>query len=325
MIRLITLFLMVLMPLAAQAHRFAPSALDVRALSNGEISVVWKTPAQATSNIPMLPVLPAGCSVVSETPWFPEGTGKVLRQQWQCETDSLEGLALSVSGLAENQSSAVVSVRPQPEVFFQEVLTVSEPVFVVPAQRSLLETASHYLWLGAEHIAIGIDHLFFVTGLLLLVNWGRRLVYTITAFTVGHSITLALVSLGIITNPEALIEWLIAVSIWALAYELSKSDQQSRLWRRPWYMAGAFGLLHGMGFAGALAETGLPQVHLPTALLFFNVGIEVGQLVFVALLVLLGALVSRITSATWLKVAPVYVLGAVSTFWVLERTGALLV
>lgn len=325
MIRLLTLFLMVLMPLAAQAHRFAPSALDVRALSNGEISVVWKTPAQATSNIPMLPVLPAGCSVVTETPWFPEGTGKVLRQQWQCESDSLEGLALSVSGLAENQSSAVVSVRPQPEVFFQEVLTVSEPVFVVPAQRSLLETASHYLWLGAEHIAIGIDHLFFVTGLLLLVNWGRRLVYTITAFTVGHSITLALVSLGIITNPEALIEWLIAVSIWALAYELSKPDQQSRLWRRPWYMAGAFGLLHGMGFAGALAETGLPQVHLPTALLFFNVGIEVGQLVFVALLMLLGALVSRITSATWLKVAPVYVLGAVSTFWVLERTGALLV
>ncbi len=324
MIRLITLFLVVLMPLAAQAHRFAPSALDVRALSNGEISVVWKTPAQATSNIPMLPVLPAGCSVVSETPWFPEGTGKVLRQQWHCETDSLEGLALSVSGLAENQSSAVVSVRPQPGVFFQEVLTVSEPVFVVPAQRSLLETASHYLWLGAEHIAIGIDHLFFVAGLLLLVNWGRRLVYTITAFTVGHSITLALVSLGIITNPEALIEWLIAVSIWALAYELSKPDQQSRLWRRPWYIAGAFGLLHGMGFAGALAETGLPQVHLPTALLFFNVGIEVGQLVFVALLTLLGALVSRITSATWLKAAPVYVLGAVSTFWVLERTGALL-
>ena len=324
MIRLLTLFLMVLMPLAAQAHRFAPSALDVRALSNGEISVVWKTPAQATSNVPMLPVLPAGCSVVSETPWFPEGTGKVLRQQWQCETDSLEGLELSVSGLAENQSSAVVSVRPQPEVFFQEVLTVSEPVFVVPAQRSLLETASHYLWLGAEHIAIGIDHLFFVAGLLLLVNWGRRLVYTITAFTVGHSITLALVSLGIITNPEALIEWLIAVSIWALAYELSKSDQQSRLWRRPWYMAGAFGLLHGMGFAGALAETGLPQVHLPTALLFFNVGIEVGQLVFVALLTLLGALASRVTSTAWLKVTPIYVLGAVSTYWVLERTGALL-
>ena len=324
MIRLLTLFLMVLMPLAAQAHRFAPSALDVRALSNGEISVVWKTPAQATSNVPMLPVLAAGCSVVTETPWFPEGTGKVLRQQWQCESDSLEGLALSVSGLAENQSSAVVSVRPQPEVFFQEVLTVSEPVFVVPAQRSLLETASHYLWLGAEHIAIGIDHLFFVTGLLLLVNWGRRLVYTITAFTVGHSITLALVSLGIITNPEALIEWLIAVSIWALAYELSKSDQQSRLWRRPWYMAGAFGLLHGMGFAGALAETGLPQVHLPTALLFFNVGIEVGQLVFVALLTLLGALASRVTSTAWLKVTPIYVLGAVSTYWVLERTGALL-
>lgn len=314
---------MIVLPVAAQAHRFAPSALDVRALSNGEISVVWKTPAQATSNVPMLPVLPPECSVVSETPWFPEGTGKVLRQQWQCMSESLEGLSLSVSGLAANQASAVVSVRPQPEVFFQEVLTVSEPVFVVPAQRSLLDTALHYLWLGAEHIAIGIDHLFFVAGLLLLVSWGRRLVYTITAFTVGHSITLALVSLGVVTNPEALIEWLIAVSIWALAYELSRPDKRSRLWESPWYLAGAFGLLHGMGFAGALAETGLPQVYLPTALLFFNVGIEVGQLVFVAILTLIGAAVARLSSANWLRVAPVYVLGAVSTFWVLERTGAL--
>ena len=97
----------------------------------------------------------------------------------------------------------------------------------------------------------------------------------------------------------------------------------TELWERPWYLAGAFGLLHGMGFAGALAETGLPQVHLPTALLFFNVGIEVGQLIFVALLTMICVAVSRISSAPWLKLAPVYVLGAVSTFWVLERTGAL--
>ncbi len=321
--RLLAIFLVTLMPLAAQAHRFAPSALDVRALSNGEISVVWKTPAQATSNVPMLPILPSQCSVVSETPWFPEGTGKVLRQQWQCEGESLEGLPLSVSGLAANQSSAVVSVRPLPDVFFQEVLTVSEPIFYVPAQRSLLETALHYLWLGAEHIAIGLDHLFFVAGLLLLVSWGRRLVYTITAFTVGHSITLALVSLGIVANPEALIEWLIAVSIWVLAYELSDPDRKSRLWERPWYLAGGFGLLHGMGFAGALAETGLPQLHLPTALLFFNLGIEVGQIVFVAMLALIGAVIVRMNTASWLRLVPVYVLGAVSTFWVLERTGAL--
>ena len=323
MTRLLTLLLMILLPLAAQAHRFAPSALDVRALSNGEISVVWKTPAQATSSVPMLPVLPQGCSVVSETPWFPEGTGKVLRQQWECASESLEGLPLGVSGLAANQASAVVSVRPQPEVFFQEVLTVSAPVFVVPAQRSLADTALHYLWLGAEHIAIGIDHLFFVAGLLLLVSWGRRLVYTITAFTVGHSMTLALVSLGFVTNPEALIEWLIAASIWALAYELSRTHQRSRLWERPWYLAGGFGLLHGMGFAGALAETGLPQVYLPTALLFFNVGIEVGQLFFVAILTLIGAAVARISTANWLKLAPVYILGTVSTFWVLDRTAAL--
>ena len=253
MMRLIGLLLLLAAPLAAEAHRFAPSALDIRALTNGEISVVWKTPAQATSSVPMLPVKPDGCEVLSETPWFPEGTGKVLRQQWSCASETLEGLTVGVSGLAANQASAVVSVRPNSEVFFQEVLTASNPSFTVPAQRSGWATALHYLWLGAEHIAIGTDHLFFVAGLLLLVGWGSRLVYTVTAFTVGHSITLALVSLGFVTNPEALIEWLIAVSIWVLAYELSRPDQKSRLWDKPWYLAGGFGLLHGMGFAGALA------------------------------------------------------------------------
>jgi len=324
MMRLIGLLLLLAAPLAAEAHRFAPSALDIRALTNGEISVVWKTPAQATSSVPMLPVEPDGCEVLAETPWFPEGTGKVLRQQWSCASETLEGLTVGVSGLAANQASAVVSVRPNSEVFFQEVLTAGNPSFTVPAQRSGWATALHYLWLGAEHIAIGTDHLFFVAGLLLLVGWGSRLVYTVTAFTVGHSITLALVSLGFVTNPEALIEWLIAVSIWVLAYELSRPDQKSRLWDKPWYLAGGFGLLHGMGFAGALAETGLPQMHLPTALLFFNVGIEVGQLLFIALLTALGVLIAKVSSAPWLRIAPVYLLGAVSTFWVLDRTGSLL-
>ena len=129
MMRVISLLLLLIAPLVAEAHRFAPSALDVRALTNGEISVVWKTPAQATSNVPMLPVKPDSCEVLSETPWFPEGTGKVLRQQWACAGESLEGLTLGVSGLAANQSSAVVSVRPHPDVFFQEVLTADSPSY----------------------------------------------------------------------------------------------------------------------------------------------------------------------------------------------------
>jgi hypothetical protein len=149
------------------------------------------------------------------------------------------------------------------------------------------------------------------------------LFYTVTAFTVGHSVTLALVSLGIVANPESLIEWLIAVSIWVLALELSRPGQESRLWQRPWYLAGVFGLLHGMGFAGALAETGLPQLYLPTALLFFNLGIELGQLAFIAVLAGVGLVVTRFSRASWLSRAPVYVLGAVSTFWVLDRTSAL--
>jgi len=114
------------------------------------------------------------------------------------------------------------------------------------------------------------------------------------------------------------------VSIWVLALELSRPEHKSRLWEKPWYLAGAFGLLHGMGFAGALAETGLPQMHLPTALLFFNIGVEVGQLLFILLLVVLGKLITKFSRAPWLHVAPIYLLGAVSTFWVLDRTSSLL-
>ena len=130
-------------------------------------------------------------------------------------------------------------------------------------------------------------------GLLLLVGWNRRLIYTVTAFTLGHSVTLAMVTLGLFDYPVSLVEFMIALSIYVLAVELARGSAGA-LWRQPWWLAGGFGLLHGMGFAGALAETGLPQSNVPLALLFFNVGIELGQLAFIALLVLVAALGGRL-------------------------------
>jgi len=156
--------------------------------------------------------------------------------------------------------------------------------------------------------------------LLLLVGWNRRLIVTVTAFTVGHSVTLAMVTLGLFDYPVSLVEFMIALSIYVLAVELA-TGRAGALWRQPWWLAGGFGLLHGMGFAGALAETGLPQSNVPLALLFFNVGIEVGQLAFIALLMLLATAGSRLSprGMTLLRPVPVYILGALSAMWCIER------
>ena len=195
---------------------------------------------------------------------------------------------------------------------------------------------SEYSVLGAEHIWGGIDHLMFVFGLLLLVGGGARLLWTITAFTVGHSITLALVTLGYLEYPVSLIEFVIALSIFVLALELTRGEpagphQHLSLFKRhPWWLAGGFGLLHGMGFAGALADIGLPQNNVPLALLFFNIGIEVGQIVFVLLAIGAGWLFKVALGTSLLNdrftirrkrllLIPVYLLGGISAMWCIER------
>ena len=206
-------------------------------------------------------------------------------------------------------------------IFHQAVLTASEPDFTIPKEGSAGTVALDYTWLGAEHIWAGPDHLFFVMGLLLLVGWNRRLIYTVTAFTLGHSVTLAMVTLGLFDYPVSLVEFMIALSIYVLAVELARGADGGALWRQPWWLAGGFGLLHGMGFAGALAETGLPQSNVPLALLFFNVGIELGQLAFIALLVLIAATGVRALGQRVIALLPlpVYALGGLSAMWCIER------
>jgi hypothetical protein len=177
--------------------------------------------------------------------------------------------------------------------------------------------------LGAEHIWGGIDHLMFVFGLLLLIGVGAgwRLIGTITAFTLGHSITLSLVTLGFLSYSVPLVEFTIALSIFILALDLARGDKGGLFRRYPWWLAGGFGLLHGMGFAGALAEVGLPQGSVPLALLFFNIGIELGQIAFILLLLGAWQLVKRPLSG-WqqqLLPVPVYVLGGLSAMWCIER------
>jgi hydrogenase/urease accessory protein HupE len=231
------------------------------------------------------------------------------------------GQTLGVSGLGANQASVMVMVNLLDGRRYQQVLDTEHPEFVVPAQSTAGDVMSDYAKLGIEHIWMGLDHLLFVFGLLLLVGGGVRLLWTITAFTIGHSITLSLVTLGFFDYPVELVEFVIALSIFVLAVELTRTAKHDVLWRNPWWLAGGFGLLHGMGFAGALAEAGLPQDNLPLALLFFNVGIEVGQIAFI-LAVLVIWYVIRKPLAPWrdrLLPIPIYILGALSAMWCIER------
>ena len=318
------LLLLIAQAAPVQAHRFAPSLLKVTETGNQQYAMVWKTPAQGTSNVPLEPLWPRSCEITQASPPQIEGTGKVTSWQMRCTElgeDGLVGVSLGVAGLAENQASALVLVSLLDGRNYQQVLDAEQPGFVIPAESSAGEVMGDYTWLGMEHIWGGMDHLLFVFGLLLLVGGGTRLLWTITAFTVGHSITLSLVTLGYFDYPVALVEFAIALSIFILAVELTRVSRHDILWRNPWWLAGGFGLLHGMGFAGALAETGLPQDNVPLALLFFNIGIEAGQLAFILVILAIWQVLRR-PLASWqdrLLPVPIYVLGSLSAMWCIER------
>jgi hydrogenase/urease accessory protein HupE len=208
------------------------------------------------------------------------------------------------------------------------VLHGGAPSLVVPERASPLAVFSDYLRLGVHHIATGFDHLLFVFGLVLLARGTRRLLWTVTAFTAGHSVTLSLASLGVVNFPTRPIEVAIAATILALAVELARgplhadrSTRESPMRRRPWAVAFAFGLLHGFGFAGALAQVGLPQQEIPVALFSFNVGIELGQVGFVAVVLALRRVLAPVLAGApgWLARAPVTAMGALSVYWCLDR------
>ena len=335
----LALLMLLLHPSMAEAHRFAPSLLKLTQIAEATYNVVWKTPTEALSAIALQPSWPAGCLTVAENPVLREGTGTVSSWTLDCGLLGEAGLVgekLGVVGLAENQASAMVMLSLSDGRRYQSVVNAETPEFLVPAQPSQTRIMTEYSVLGTEHIWGGTDHLMFVLGLLLLVGGGRRLLWTITAFTLGHSVTLALVTLGLLSYPVALVEFAIALSIFILALELTRTHQVGSIQsvslfkRHPWWLAGGFGLLHGMGFAGALADIGLPQSNVPLALLFFNIGIEVGQIAFV--LLLLGGwwlfnqalAISAVTvNRTRLVLIPVYLLGGLSAMWCIERGIAL--
>lgn len=261
-------------------------------------------------------------------------------QTWRLKTiEPLRGQSLRIAGLEGTMTDVLVRVEFADDTSWTQRLTSGQPTAVIPLRQSGLTVAGVYLKLGVEHILLGIDHLLFVLALLIIASGTMQLIKTITAFTVAHSITLALATLGFVHVPSTPVEAVIALSIVFVALVIvrqrspsppsggegrSEGGQTSLAIRAPWIVAFTFGLLHGFGFAGALTEAGLPEGHIPLALLFFNIGVEAGQLLFIVFVLgIIGMLYRiRIAFPRWVQLVPPYAIGSVAMFWVIQRIAA---
>ena len=314
----------------AYGHALEPGYLEVRQIDASLYAVMWKKPAD-NSGAPMAIAvqLPEQCDPRTEGHLVLDGGAYYARWSATC-AGGLEGGTLQIAGLERTSTDVLVRFDFADGVTGTHRLTPTDTSFVVPEQLDRLEVVQTYFAFGVEHILGGIDHLLFVLALLILVKGTRRIVATITAFTVAHSITLAGATLGWVNMPGPPVEAAIALSIAFVAAEILHSQQgrPGLTERYPWIVAFTFGLLHGFGFAGALTEVGLPQTEIPAALLFFNVGVEVGQLLFVAAVLAILWLIRRlirhrtVPQIPWMSALPAYAIGSLAVFWVLERSAA---
>jgi hydrogenase/urease accessory protein HupE len=313
-----------LSPVSGQAHEVRPAYLDLREDRPGEFSALLKTPMVGEMRLALEPAFSGPVETLS--PVTARRTGDAVVQTWRLRTEGLRGQTVRIVGLESTLTDALVRIAFIDGSTWVERLTPQQPGRAVPTRPSAWNVARTYFGLGVEHIMEGIDHLLFVLALLLLTRGVWRLVTTVTAFTIAHSITLGLATLGIVHMPSRPVEAVIALSIVFVAAEIlhARRGQAGLAARMPWIVAFTFGLLHGFGFAGALSEVGLPEGQIPVALLFFNLGVEVGQLLFIAAVLALAAGARRIhpTWPRWAALAPPYAIGSVAMFWVIQRVAA---
>ena len=309
----------------AVADEFRPAYLQLKQVDAAEYDVLWKVPAvDEFTTLKVNPEFPAGVSEM--TPKHSSYADGIAVQRWRIHaTGGLNGKAIAFSNLSMTRIDVLVRVaRSDGTVQLERVMPLS-PSFVVSASPGPLEVVKTYTLLGVEHILTGFDHLLFVLALVLLVGRVKALLQTVTAFTLAHSITLALATLGVVHVPGSLVEATIALSIVFVALEIlqQRRGREGLTSRAPWVVAFSFGLLHGLGFAGALAQIGLPQNAIPLALLFFNVGVEIGQVMFI-IAVLAVMRLARLALGGRIDLSPApqvaaYAIGGLSTFWVFER------
>lgn len=320
------IFLFLLFAAPAIAHEMRPAYLELRETKAETYDVLWKVPGRGEDlRLGLYVEFPADCQNLTE----PRGTmvNHALAERWSVRrAGGLTGGTIHIAGLSATMTDVLVRLDRLDGTSQVTRLTPAAPSFVVEAAPRALEIAKTFTLLGVEHILTGIDHLLFVLALLLITGGGWKLVKTVTAFTVSHSLTLTAATLGWMHIPPPPVEAVIALSIVFVAAEIVRQQRgvEGITARAPWIVAFSFGLMHGLGFAGALGEAGLPAAHIPTALLFFSLGVETGHLLFVAAVLGFIAIVRRLRFPLprWIELAPPYVIGSVAMFWTIERIAA---
>jgi len=305
---------------SVQAHEVRPAYLLIQQKSAEQFDVLWRVPARGDMRLGIYVQMPERCEAPATQLTWQEGGTWIERSSVRCP-NGIVGENVLIRGLSSTVIDALARFERLDGTTQVVRLTPSEPSFMVTAAESWFQVAATYTVLGVEHILLGIDHLLFVLALLMLVPNVRTLVWTITSFTLAHSLTLAAATLGWVHVPQAPVEAVIALSILFVAMEIVHWRQGrpgiTRRW--PWLVAFTFGLLHGFGFAGALSEIGLPEHAIPLALLFFNLGVEIGQLVFIAAVFAVSLILKRIPWPGWAWRIPVYAIGSMAAFWTIQR------
>jgi HupE/UreJ protein len=314
--------------MSAHADEIRPALLDIKEQNTGLFAVTWKVPMRGDRILALTPQLPDSLELMGSPSVQQMPGARIEHATYKNNAESLTGQSISIDGLSALQTDVLLLIQLQDGTQHSAILRPGSPKFTIPLEASKLEIARDYWSMGTIHILEGVDHLLFVLALLLIVAGLGPLVKAVTAFTVAHSITLALATLGVVHVPAAPTEAIIALSILFLASEIVHKHKGviGITERYPWVIAFIFGLFHGLGFAGALSEIGVPQHEVPLALFMFNVGVESGQLVFIAVVLSLMAVLRRLPltapKGAW-QLLP-YAIGSVAAFWTIERVGSFL-
>ncbi len=313
---------MIALAVTAKGHEVRPAYLGIIQVNDSSYHMTWKIPAMGDQAPKLYPVLPESWKVTeNEARLIP---GAVKREWFFVTHKSIKGQRIYIKGVESTMIDVLINIDLLSGDQFSHIIRADHPIYEIPVEHSMSEVIVTYLELGVDHILLGIDHLLFVLALIFVTKGKWKIIKTITAFTLAHSITLSLAALDLVHLPIPPVEAIIALSIVFLAKEIlqhKEGAQESLTYRYPWIVAFSFGLLHGFGFASALSETGLPQNAIPAALAFFNVGVEIGQVVFVVLVLAALWLLNKlkIEWPLWLKKSPIYLIGGFASYWVIER------
>ncbi len=332
-----TILLAVLTTANAHADEYRPAFLELIQVTDQDFDVLWKVPARGEFRLSIYVRFPENSEII--TPVRSTFIGGAFIERFSLRSENgLVGGEVVIEGLTGLSTDVLVRIERTDGSTEVARLAAANPSFIVQGSLTRLEIATTYTLFGIEHILEGLDHLLFVTCLLLIAGTGRRILITITGFTIAHSITLTLAALDLVHLPTPPIEAVIALSIVFLAREIALQRRDTLTWRYPIAVSASFGLLHGFGFASALSEIGLPRTEIPAALLAFNVGVEIGQILFVSAMIVAVWIVTtgvnyrgagqivdaqRVTPLDLLRRAekPVaYLVGGVAMIWTVQRT-----